>query len=82
VAHGSVERRFSCHHEDAAEGVPDGVRIDLSERACTVLERSDGRRSLGQLLDELRIEPGDGIAAELRALWERRVVSFQPRAAG
>lgn len=79
---GAVERRFSCHYEDASDGVPDGVRIELSEPAYMVLERSDGRRSLGQLLDELRIEPGGGIGAELRALWERRVVSFQPRTAG
>lgn len=81
AAHG-VERRFSCHHEDAAEGAADGVRVELSGPAYAVIERADGTRSLGQLLDELHAEAGAGIVAEFLGLWERRVVSLQPRAPG
>jgi carbamoyltransferase len=73
----AVERRWSAHHEDAAEGAPDGVRVELSAHAHAILEGADGR-PLRALLDELRLPASADLVAELIALWERRVVAFHP----
>jgi carbamoyltransferase len=51
-----------------------GPRAGVSESAHRILDRADGTRALGVLIDECAT--GDGVIDELLELWSRRLIAF------
>jgi carbamoyltransferase len=71
---GGFEDTYMCEHIVT----PSAGRV-LTRGACTVLQRCDGHRPLGDLLEVWPVrDEHPAIVAELDALWRRRLVTLRP----